>query len=776
MYQFIKTIFQKLFSQETLLFIWFLIVYFAYIYFHNYHLAFVPILIVGLITIGSWKFFIKKQLKPNFTINIERPLWQYALFILFIILNLAFILRFFGNLATEQLNLFSFLVTEINVFNQIIIKSAFLIILTLLTASLGKKTLNWFKFNFDTKQEELFFSIGIGFLILNYLTFFLTALGWLYFWPSWFLILTLVILSWKEIINWLKTFLESNFCFRLTANLKDQQTQHNLIWLLIIIFFIIGFFATFRFFPTEYDDLDTYFSVPKLYSYYHHLVPFYNSPSAPSGGIVMTFYALINTTLAPHFVFHLSWLFLILLLSTLYLFTKKFFSQQIAIITLLLAASTPWNSFFIATQKIDFLFTFISILALFALFDWLKNTESKWLYLAAVFLGFSLAIKINGVFLTISVGFVLLYLFGKKTITLWQTTKWGIIVSLFFAPILMLNLYYYQNPFPSFADFSFKTKTEKIFSSDKKVTMYDIYNQTNFAKQRSKELTLLGRQNNLTESKIFNFFWLFWNITINQRGVNLLYLEVGPYLLIFLPFFIFKFFRNKHYQNKNLLCLSFISTIFMILWFWRGAERPWYGMAIFYLLFIFSAIILNETKTKKYLTIIYSFVILFSVQVIISLFCITINNLPNTILNSPTILQNIYNDTSLFKMSNFINQKIINKNDQTLILAFMRSDMAYVPKNDKLIIQDARSVYWGKILTETNSLTEIKNILVNQNITHVLYSTNFKNHLYYLINKESNNNYYHILKEITVFEQFKDQYLTSIYCTAENLCIYKIKD
>jgi hypothetical protein len=759
---------------ETILLIWFLVVYFSYIYFHNYHLVLLSTTITSLIIICCWKYIFKKQIKTDFIININKSLWQYALAVLVIILIIAFVLRFFGDLTNSNFNLLTFLTSEVNVFYQIISKSAFLIGLVLLTSALGSKMFNLLRFDFETKLEKFIFSLAAGFLVIIYLTFFLTALGWLYFWPSWLLIILLTVFSRKEIIDWSKILVASKLNFELTSDLKNKQTQTNLIWLLVIIFFIIGYFATFRSFPTEFDDLDTYFNVPQLYSYYHHIVPFYNSPSAPSGGIVMTFYALINTALAPHFVFHLSWLFLIFLLSSLYLFTKKFFSQQVAITTLLLATFTPWHSLFIATQKIDFLFTFISILAVYSLFNWLQDKKIKWFYLTAIFIGFSLAIKINGIFLAISTGILLLILLFNKITTIWQIVKFGTIALFLFSPVLIFNLYYYQNPIPSFVNFTLKPKVENLFSDNKKVTLNNIYNQTNFANKRNEELTLLGRQNSPTNSKIINFFWLFWNLTINQKGVNMLYVEIGPYLLIFLPFFIYIFIRKKLYQNKNLLNLTLIATIFAIFWLWQGAERPWYGMAMFYILFIFCAIILNDIKAKKYKTIIYGLIVLFALQIIISLLTITTTRLPNTIFLTPKVLQSFLDDTPQIKMANFINQEIIAKNDHAYILTYLQSDIAYINKNDRTIIPDQRSVYWGKILSETNSLEKIKNILQNQGITNISYSTKFKNRIIYLISNTLNKNDYKIVQEINKFEEFKDQYLSPLYCADQNLCIYTI--
>ncbi|MFH1187720.1 MAG: hypothetical protein V1688_02540 [bacterium] len=759
---------------ETLLVLWFFVVYFFYIYFHYDIPSFIPIIFGGFFLIGFLHFAIKFS-KSEISFKINTKLWKFALFLLAVTIGAAVFLRLLGNIFTENLSFIPFLFTELEVVWNVLAKILFLSGLVLLCAGAGKKIFGIFKFNIEGKKEEFIFSFGLGFLAINYFAFFLIALGWLYFLPSLILVIAFAVFSLSEIkyfINSLKT----DFKFNISADFKNSKSW---IWVIVGFFFIISFLATFRFFPIEYDDLAAYFSVPQLYAHYHHLVPFYNAPVAIPAGIGMAFYAFVNILLKPHFVFHLAWLFLIFLLSALYLFTVKFFSKKTAVIALLLAAFIPWNAYFITTQKIDFMFAFISALALYSFFIWLNEKETKsrasagWLYLAAIFLGYAVSIKMNGLFLIASISLLIAGLFIFKKINLKKSAVFGLLIMLFILPMLALNFHYYRNPLGLFK-MPFSRETDKpLFGQNKKITLYDIYNETDFADKRNDEITLLSRQNHMSVSSFFNFFWTIWNITVNQKGVKFLYNGISPYLLIFLPFFIFYYFKNKYYKEKNILYLSIISLIFFILWYLCGAERPWYGIAIFYFLFIFSAVALQNIKNKKYIYAIYFFIILFSFRVFINLPA-AIAIPPNTIYYSPAAYQKQYDDCPEFKMYNFINKEIIAKNDQAVILALLDSKNSYIQKSDKKIIADKISHYWGEIIKETKSIEDAKNILVSQGVTHILYSINFKDRLKFMAQNQPEDDY-EIIEEIKIFEQFRNEYLKEIYCEQGQFCLYEIK-
>ncbi|MFH1564688.1 MAG: hypothetical protein ABIC82_02440 [bacterium] len=730
----------------------------------------------GLFLVGFWYFTIK-FLKNEISFKINTKLWKFTLFLLAVTIGAAVFTRLLGNIFTENLNFIPFLFTEFIVIKNVLIKILFLSGLVLLCAGAGKKIFDIFKFNIEDKKEEFIFSFGLGFLIINYFAFFLTASGWFYFLPSLALVIIFTIFSSKQIKYFVDNFLKAEFQFNISADFKDIKNLESWIWIIITTFLIAAIIPTFRSFLINYDDLAAYFSIPQLYIYYHSLVPFYNAPAAIPSGIAMPLYSLINMLFAPHFVFHLSWLFLIFTLCALYLFTSKFFSQKAAITTLLLVVFVPWNNYFIITQKIDFIFTFISAIAVFSFFIWLNNKDVKsstyfgWLYLCAVFLGYAISLKINGLFLIASIFLVVAGLFIFKKINFKKSAIFGLIIFLFFLPILAFNIYYYNNPVAPFKIFSSAQKTETLFNQNKKVTMYDIFNKTDFAAKRNRDLTVSGYQNNTNNSAIIKFFWRIWNTTINQKGYRSINIEITPYLLIFLPFFLFYFIKNRLYKEKNIFYLSIISLAFFSLWYLKGAERPWYGIGMFYFLFIFCGLTLEKIKNKKYAFVICSFIILFCFRTFTGLIK-DISTQPNTIYSSPAY-QKKYDDIPDFRMYDFINKEIIAKNDKALILMFLGPQIANIQGGDQKTIIDNSSIYWGKIVQETESLKDIKNILTNQKITHISYNINFKNKL---ISITQNNPESKLSEEIKIFEKFKNKYLKEIHCEQEQLRLYEIRE
>lgn len=140
----------------------------------------------------------------------------------------------------------------------------------------------------------------------------------------------------------------------------------------------------------------------------------------------------------------------------------------------------------------------------------------------------------------------------------------------------------------------------------------------------------------------------------------------------------------------------------------------------------------------------------------------------------PSDRKTILNNVPIFKFYNYINNEIIDKNKNPLILMMPESRVAYLKEWDKTIITDHWASYWGEILRESNSLEEAKEILLRQKITHIIFSKNF----YFWIRSFARGddvNKYSIFKNFQKFEEFKEKYLNEKYCEGGLFCVYEIK-
>lgn len=760
---------------EWLFLLWFFIVYFSYLYFHDGMKIFVLNVILVFSFYIFYKFIYKKiGLKIHWEIRL--PLWG-VIISLFIITY--FIACFLNSIYLynngSDIQFLQLLLHWFSIFGVMFSRAVFLLALFVLCASLGRKILRIWNFLFDNVYIEYLFSFGMGMMIMLLVSFSMGALGILYFWYIVLALIAIGLLCIGEIRSTFVNFFSQKVSLCLTDNFSDKKNIIAWGFVFLFLFLLITFIQTFYLIPTESDDMAAYYSVPLLFAHYHGMVPFYNSISAMAGGIVMPLYALVNVLLSPDYNFSISWMFLWFSMISLYFFTQKFFSQKIALITLFLATFVPLNVSFINTQKIDFVLVFFSIMSVHCIFQWIGIRESKWLYLSAVFLGLTINIKMNGFFLALSVFIFLSIFLAFRKIPPKQYIAYFLFAFIILIPMFSYNQYYYSNPIAPFRFRIFAKNTENIFKSQEHVTLYDIYSKPDSIFRKPDDITSLTRQNNVSNSRIINFFWLLWNVTVNQRGFNYVYSEISPFLLIFFPFFLLHFFIKKYYKDKNLALLLAFSVLYFVVWYIRGYERAWYALPILYLLFIFCAQYLEKLEKSKIIAMLYVLIMVFSLRSLFFSFS-SMESQPHIVDTSNYSKQN---PTKFFQNQLFptlyehINKNIIDKNKNSLILMMPESRVGTIQQWDKNVIADPSGLYWSFLLEKNYSLGEIKDIFIKQGITHIFFS----NSSYFWIKSfaEKDNKKYTILKNLEMFDSFKDTYLMKNYCVGEYDCIYEIK-
>ena len=736
-------------------------------YFHN-SLPTAAVYVLLLAFLFAYLYFTKNSIVFSVKKNMS-VLNLGGLFFLLVLGGSTF-LRIFFLVQSENFSL-SEIANLVVVYQALILRAVFLTVFTLLCFGMGKKILAYSRFRFENFGEESVFCFGMGAFFWTLVMFFIGLLHMFYFWPLLILVLFAFYFFRVEILYFLKKMNDTKIRISFSSRVFQAGRENAFSFMLFLVFLLMAmyFISSFYTIPTDYDDLDTYFSVPLLFSEYHGIVPFHNSISASIGGIGTSLYAAVNGLLSPEYNFSFSWLYLFFLLASIFLFAKKYFSYSIASVAVFLSAMVPWNSYFVTTQKVIFLFALLSVLSIYAFCNWGALGDKKWLYLSALFLGAMVTIKLNGLFLFFSIGVALCVLFVAKRATLRNVFIFFSIAVTAMLPVFVYNAAHYQNPL-SFFVFSNKSN-ERFFHDGAEVSTMEL---TQKGMAGTTDFTQLIRRTKISDNFVINFFWMIWNTTINQRGFNYLYSEIGPFILIFFPFFLFYLVLGKKYNDKTTKLLLLIAVPFFVLWHLRGYARPWYGISYFYILFIFCARVFFDIRSRGVRGLFAFFMIVFLVKTFFFSFS-AIAQFPHILLTPEqnSVFQEFAaTKTPLFAFYGYLNSNVLEKQEGAKILLIPESRTAFLKRWDKTIIADHWGLYWEVVWETAGSYERAKEILIQQGITHVAYSLDFEKWI--LLFAKSGNDEFPITDNLEKLRYFCENYLEKVYCEEESYCLYEV--
>lgn len=756
---------------EWFIFIWFVFVYVSYAYFHRNYLLFVAIPMVCFAFL-----LLRRRIIKIPEIDIRLPLLHIGwlcIFILFLWSNLFVFQRIFlfdGMNIVDNVSLF------IKINSIIAGRVFFITAFILFSLSCGRRILKKLRLLPKEFTCEILFSFGAGTVFLVLVSFLMAILGALQFLPSLAVISVIALWSVQEIGYFLSTAKKRTLRIHLFFPSQIHRSfilKAGVLAVVIVVFF--SFFLILYQAPLDYDDLDTYFSVPLLYAQNGKVVTFPNSPSAVAGGFGLFLYGLIYVLVHPLFAKTLPWIFFVFLLVTVWYFTRRMFSRDIAQMTLFFSAFAPWNISFLSTNKVIFQFAFYSALAVLGFFLWFENRKMKWLILSSLFLGFCILIKLNGLLLGGMFVIGMLLLLARKQCMFRQAVFFGLIALLAASPLFVFNVIYYRNPIAPFPLAFFSKPTDALFQHTEPVTMLDIYSQGHLFQKYSRENTQLTRWTKISQSSVVNFFWILWNITVNQKGFNFLYSEIGPFLLIFIPFFILFFILHPSSFHRRLFLLLLFSTIFFFLWYWKGSFRPWYGVSLFYFLFIFVSFVVMQLKIRLIFTACMILIFSFAAGVILtSLLHIMLLLHP---FNAPFLSYDDFigknSPVDLFRFYHRVNEGFLNKNTSAKILMIPESRTAFLHRWNESIIADHWMIYWRSILNASDNFEDVRRILKEQGITYILFS--YQNYSWLKSFDHGDDTAHSLFSAADAFFDFRDAFLQEAACFEDLFCLYQLR-
>ncbi len=421
---------------------------------------------------------------------------------------------------------------------------ALLLLVIFLCYSLTDKYLSrYIKVNFSSGLERFVLLEAIGLGILAYITLILGLCGLLYQWIFWGLILVAVL----SVTDRIKALFEMRGSVKIDLKLINENRLETVIIVMFAFFVLtslIGALAP----PISWDELQYHLAVPKIYLQHHRI---FNVPTMTRSSLIMTqdmlflFSMLIKSDiLAKLFHFAMG----ILTSLAIYSFSRKYFSNRVALLSSLIFYSAPFVVWESTTAGVELGLTFFEVLAVFAVIKWLLTNENNELLLGAVFCGFAVGTKYLGVFSFLSI--VIMILLGlafsrKEAIQqlLKILTIFCILVALVSSIWYVKNYAFTQNPvFPYF---------NNVFRSALWYPALD-YPEPGVAHASS-----MG-------NGIFDCLMLPWNLTFRQYPNK--ESQFGPIFFMFVPLLLLFFLLKKTRINdaaRHMLIYSATLFFFM---------------------------------------------------------------------------------------------------------------------------------------------------------------------------------------------------------------------
>lgn len=321
-----------------------------------------------------------------------------------------------------------------------------LLVLLLISFSLGEWLLKVLKFESDMFLEKFCFAVGIGLGILSYTVFFLAVFGLLYAQAARLLIVLLFLLSFKNI-----KVIFRNLSLELGEIKKAKTEKAFFIFLLLLA---LHLFLTLLYASAPVTNLDSQYyhlEVPKVYIEHHGIV---DMPS----GIFSSFPSVSEMLYALALLLHgdilaslIQWLMSVMLVFALFIFGKNFFSAKIGVLSSVMFFCTPVVIFFSVCPMVDIGLAFFVFLSIYGLISWFVSGRRAMFILSAITAGIAAGIKYNGLFslLILSNSVWLGLIFVKKETwprAIKDTLIYGGIALLIVAPWLIKNMIYVGNP------------------------------------------------------------------------------------------------------------------------------------------------------------------------------------------------------------------------------------------------------------------------------------------------------------------------------------------
>ncbi|MDD3088324.1 MAG: glycosyltransferase family 39 protein [Candidatus Omnitrophica bacterium] len=395
---------------------------------------------------------------------------------------------------------------------------------------LGRRALSLFAKETESLLEDIVFSSAIGFALLGYLVYGIGSLGFLYKGP---VLILFVVCAFAAAGPFCR--LVRRLTFPRSFNWLSGEGTFDRFLLGILIFIpVLSLFGAMA--PEIGNDALAYhLDHSKIFAGRHSIgfIPFTRESLWPYFGQMFFTAGLLLESVTAAKLSH--YFFGILLILSVFSFTRRFFSKKKALLAAALLASSPGIFTQMTYAYVDLTQGFYSFMALYAIMLWVKREQLGLLALSGLFAGIALSVKLmSGMALIALVFVVLLSDLHKKT----QAKK-------VFAQLFVLGLFAFA------AGFVWYLRSYLVLGNPVYPFLHNIFGsgwETHLKDYVGTRTDLLG------------FFLLPWDMVIHVDSFG--GEQIG---VIFLAFFPLLIFLPRHEKNIQYLFCFFI--IHAIIWY-----------------------------------------------------------------------------------------------------------------------------------------------------------------------------------------------------------------
>ncbi|MGB0757580.1 MAG: ArnT family glycosyltransferase [Patescibacteria group bacterium] len=612
----------------------------------------------------------------------------------------------------------------------------------------------------------LIFKNGFGVIALIITA---TAMGWLNFFTpiaAVIVFISIVVFSYKELwdVCLLLVKKEIKFEYNTSTLAKLLESSLPVVGLLLLALFIM---LGFRAMPLVADDLAVYYRVPLLFAEMGGIVPFYDGFTAAHYGAFSYVAALLHTVFPSYLLMVFSPYFFLLTIWAVYTAAFLYKDHRTGALAATIAAVTPWHIYFAFTSKVIMLFSFVSTLGVGALLLYAKKKQPIYLYIAALFFGAAVSIKLNGVFLALGFVGCLFVLLVRKNIQIKHFVFAGVMLLVSFLPQGITNTILYSDPLINTP--GLHTSSDQLFEDDK-TYLVDIVRRSTIRSERALEYLTIRQQNDIYSNPLSNTLWSLWNNTVHQRGYALLYIDIGFLSLVLLPLIFVFFYKNKNNTHSDLV----IVTLFVVsglVWLVFGKGSVWYGVAIWYVWWIIAARYLSGIKGKP-LGFLYAGIMLqLFIVGVLALSSVQPANI--SWLTSRTSAQYIESSGLWYDTAEKVNELVdFTKGERVLFVPEQKA--VYVEQNHKTVVADSLGHYWAQLLHEAGGdYARVSEELAEQRIRYIVHAKNSEGWLRSLIPQRDHDEYL-LYTNLDTLHTYLASYTDQITCN-DIACVYVVK-
>lgn len=429
--------------------------------------------------------------------------------------------------------------------------------------SVGNKILSLLKMHDLRGAERLLFSWGLGIGFLGYAFFFLSALQLAYTWAAYILLLIIFLIGYKDVKAVILGILRKKIEIDLE---KDNLLEKLAAWLLAILFLAALVYVFSNLMNAGWDTFHQYLTFPDAYQQNHGLVyfPFHPHWGFPQLSEMIFLGGMLLGGLSVPFL--LNYVFVLLGIWGLFHTFEKIHGRYNIWIISIVASMPLLIIFYIGYLKVEPLLFFYVVLAFVSARRIFLDPQSKKQYIVlSIFLGLLLAIKYTSIFFLASF-FISFWIFRRKFDLTWKKMLYmAAIIFLVFSPWMVKNYIFYKSPlYPLLSGRDYFS--EHVGANCHKYFV-DTCKEDNFLVRGSDVLKMENQflTNILLETKAFAVGDIF--------GIT----STGPFIIIFLPWVIWIYFRNK---DAYLRFLSVFSLVFLLIGILFFTGQVWYFLPL----------------------------------------------------------------------------------------------------------------------------------------------------------------------------------------------------